>query len=160
MDEYVQNSINVRRSTIYDNYHNVPPEIEAKINDIFERMMEFGEKYTDVLEFENDFALSDLNNEYIAIFTDLATVNGPGTVSFKDSAFNPKNYSDVDLKEMAKDTIKQDIKYHIKDTIVAKRHETAIERDQALREIPIVGEVIQAKRTMDTLGRVFGRKRK
>ena len=160
MDEYIQNSINVRKSTIYDNYHNVPPEIEAKINDIFERMVEFGEKYTDVLEFENDLQQSDLNKEYVAIFTDLAMVNGPDSISFKDSAFNPKNYSSDDLKTIAKDTIKQDIRYRINDAITEKRHETYIERDQALRDIPVVGEVIQAKRTMDTLGRVFGRRRK
>lgn len=158
MDEYVQNSINVRKSTIYDNYHNVPPEVEAKIDDIFERMVEFGEKYTDVIAFENDFQQSDLNKEYIAIFTDLAVVNGPDSISFKDSAFNPKNYSSDDLKEMGKRELKEDARYLVKDAIVSELHKTAIERDQALRDIPVVGEIIQAKRTIDMLGRFRRRK--
>ena len=72
MDNIIKQSIEGRKNAIFNSYEVTDKVMINKIDDLFNRINDFGEKYNDVGTFESEFANSPLNNEYINIFTELA----------------------------------------------------------------------------------------
>lgn len=149
MNEYVKYSIDGRKNAFYSAYDIQDDEIKRKIEDLFSRIEAFGETCSDAQDFEAKFAVSELNQEYINLFTEVATKCAP---IVRETVENP------DVKTTGQyiaDEIKDEIDYQVKDmTLPARR----IAREQAYntaRRTPIVGDVMQAKQTADLFGGLF-----
>ena len=95
------------------------------------KQMKVGEKYNDVGSFESDFTSSSLNNEYINIFTELAMKGVSNSMP--------------SVGEMVADCVGTEIK----NSILPSRAVRADRRDNAIRNIPIVGDIVDAGQKID-----------
>ena len=73
MNDLVKASIEGRKNAIFSAYDITEQSIIDKIEDLFKRINEFGETCTDSMDFESKFASSELNQEYVELFTEIAT---------------------------------------------------------------------------------------
>ena len=73
MEEYTKQSIDARYDAFFNAYEINDDYIKDDIEDLFKRIREFGESCKDIGEFEQKFASSPLNQEYIDLFTEVAT---------------------------------------------------------------------------------------
>lgn len=135
MDKVIKQTIDARKNAIYSSYKVSDKKMNEKIDDLFKRINEFGEKYKDVNEFEAEFAKSPLNNEYTNIFVELAKVD--------ISASKPST------GEMVADRVVSEVKNRTGLTRAAR----ANARDKAIRDIPIVGDIVDAKQKFDFFAR-------
>ena len=69
MNENIKASIESRKNAIFSLYE---VKDDSKINNLFKKIEEFGTQCADLTEFETKFTTSELNNEYIALFTELS----------------------------------------------------------------------------------------
>ena len=149
MDEQIKNSINVRKSSIYD-YYNLNDAMNSKVEEYFKRVEEFAKDCKDVADFETKFQASPLSQEYMGLFTELATTCSPkGAMKAQAEAFKER-----DFKQDAKD----ELEYQMKDATMPARRMAREQMDRQLRSTPILGDAIQAKQTFDLFGK-FRRKK-
>ena len=73
MDKNVKMSIDNRKNVIFTTYDIKDEKMLKKIDGLFDKINSFGEKCGDVNEFETKFAASPLNQEYMDLFTGIAT---------------------------------------------------------------------------------------
>ena len=73
MEEYTKQSIDARYNSFFSAYYIEDESIKNKIEDLFVRIRELGETAKDNGDFETKLASSPLNNEYIELFTEVAT---------------------------------------------------------------------------------------
>ena len=71
MSEGIRASIQVRWDTIIT-YYDVNGAVKAKVEDYFARLEQFSLTCTDQADFEQKFAASPLNQEYMDLFAELA----------------------------------------------------------------------------------------
>ncbi len=141
MNELIKNSIDARKNAIYNAYEINDDKEKDKINDLFNRIEEFAKKYEDLGEFEANFASSPLNQEYIDLFTFVAT--NYKAKEYKQSETITNNNNEV------LDEIGSEAKYLVDDLTHPARHAAREKFDSQLRDIPVVGDAIQAKQTFD-----------
>ena len=135
MDNIIKQSIDGRKNAIFSSYNVTDQKMIKKIDDLFNRINEFGEKYNDVGTFETEFANSSLNNEYINIFTELAMKGVSNSMS--------------SVGEMVADRVGTELK----NTVLPSRALRADQRDAAIRNIPIIGDVVDAGQKLDLLNK-------
>ncbi len=149
MDEQIKNSINVRKSSIYD-YYNLNDAMNSKVEDYFKRVEEFAGDCKDVADFETKFQTSPLSQEYMGLFTELATTCSPkGAMKAQAEAFKERDF---------KQDMKEELEYQMKDATMPARRMAREQMDRQLRSTPIIGDAIQAKQTFDLFGK-FRRKK-
>ena len=134
MDDIIKQCIDGRMS-VFNNYNITDESILKKIDDLSKKINEFGEGCKDAMEFNDKFMKSPLNDEYNNLVVEVAK---SGVKSDMPSA-----------GEVIADTVIDRAKTKIRPS----RANLADKRDQALRDIPVVGDVMQARQTMDLLGR-------
>lgn len=127
MVEVIKQSIEARKNAIFSSYNVEDKKMLDKIDNLFKKINDFGEKFTDVNEFEKEFANSSLNNDYINIFVELSKVGAPGIG----------------------ETILESAANEVVSAVMPSRAVIADKRDQALRDIPVVGDIMQAGQTID-----------
>ena len=91
----------------------------------------FREKYTDVSAFEAEFANSPLNSEYMNIFVEIAQ---------SEIKSNKPSVGEV---------VADRVGTEVKNRIMPSRAVRADKRDQALRNIPVIGDVIDVGQKID-----------
>lgn len=134
MNDIVKQSIDGRKTAIFNSYNITDQGILDKIEDLFKRINEFGEKFDDVGAFESEFASSPLNNEYINIFTEIAQKEVGSQVSVGD-------------------VVADRVGTEIKNSVMPSRAVIADARDSAIRSIPVVGDAIDVKQKIDFFSR-------
>ena len=145
MDSIVKASIEARKNSLFQLYEINDQSFLNKIEEIIAEMEKLSENCLDSADFEAKLAVSPLNDKYIALFSEAATrfkskVDG----SVVENVNQGNMFVDTDNDTM--DTLKE-----IADTITRPLRKTAqLEIDSAIREIPVVGDVIQASRIVDT----------
>lgn len=72
MDKYINQSITARREAFEANFE-IDAEAQGKIDVLFAEIEKLGAKCKDVGEFETEFAKSPLNQQYLDLFTEIAT---------------------------------------------------------------------------------------
>ena len=127
MVEVIKQSIEARKNAIFSSYNVEDKKMLDKIDNLFKKINDFGEKFTDVNEFEKEFANSSLNNDYINIFVELSKVGAP-------------SIGETILESAANEVVS---------AAMPSRAVIADKRDQALRDIPVVGDIMQAGQTID-----------
>ena len=135
MDSIIKQTIDARKSVIFDNYNITDKSLIDKIEDLFIRINEFGEKFDDVNKFEAEFAKSTLNSEYTNIFIQLANIEVKNNMP--------------SVGEVVADRIGSEVK----NRIIPSRAVRADARDKALRNIPVVGDIINSRQKLDLLNK-------
>jgi hypothetical protein len=141
MDEYVKMSIDSRKNAINSMYDLHKEDVD-KVNNLFERIEEFGKSCSSATDFENIFATSELNTEYISVFTDIAT----------KYQMKPQNQEIVNAKtateEIAED-IKEEAEYLMDTTTQPFRAKANQEMTNQMRSMPIIGDIMYASQLKD-----------
>ena len=135
MNDIVKGSVESRKNAIYDNYDIKDENFKKELDDFFKRLEEYAGGFNDVMEFETSFASSPLSSEYTNLFTKIMTSGQPP----------------VKEENLVASEIKEEINYQA-------RRVSREATDRALRNMPVVGDVIQARQTMDLFNK-FRRKK-
>ncbi|MBQ1373737.1 hypothetical protein IIY66_02965 [Candidatus Saccharibacteria bacterium] len=158
MDKYIKQSIDSRKQAIAAAYE-VPTDAQKKIDKLFTEIEALGTKCTDVGDFEAKFAASSLNQQYLDLFTEIAT-----TSQAKSSA--PKVLKASIGKAIAGDaaaSVAEDAAGKAIDAALPTRasvHQAA--RDAAMG-VPVLGNAMdigQKASYAAHLGKLFGGKKK
>ena len=134
MDDVVKQCIDGRMN-VFNNYNVTDETVLNKIEDLSKKMNEFGEECKDAMEFNDKFMKSPLNDEYNNLVVEVAK---SGVKADMPSA-----------GEVIADTVIDRAKTKIRPS----RAVMADKRDQAIRDIPVVGDVVQANQTFDLFKR-------
>ena len=152
MNDLVKNSIDSRKNAVFSAYNITDQSIIDKIEDLFKRINEFGEGCTDTMDFETKFAVSPLNQEYIGLFTEIATSCTPIVRQTEERQVK----SD---EEYRKEEIESEIRYQTRSATEPIRRQIHQETYSAALRTPIVGDIISAKNQIDFFSK-FKKKKK
>ena len=143
MNNLVKNSIESRRQAVLNSYKIEDKELLNKIEELFNKINEFGETCDDSMEFETKFASSNLNQEYIDLFTKIATSCMP---IIHESEERNDIKSDA---EYILDDITSEVKYQIESATGPIRRKLTQEAYDKVRDIPIARDVLNVKQHID-----------
>ena len=146
MNEMVKMSIDGRRNAFFSAYEVKDDNLVKEINDLFMKIEEFGSNCKDAMEFETAFATSPLNTEYINLFTKIAGSCKP--IVYESEPVNVK--SD---EEIAREELESDARYIAREATLPARRLAREKVESAARNTPVVGDLMQAKQTMDLFGK-------
>lgn len=126
----VDQSIKSRKDAFASAYE-LNPEAEKEVDELFARIKEFGKNCKDGMDFESKFAASDLNAEYINLFTKIATTCKCKMQPVED---NPNVESDAEFfaREAA-----EDLEYAMDSATQPLRHEAYEKSKEALRSTEV-----------------------
>ncbi len=151
MNDMVKMSIDGRKNAFFSAYEINDENLINEINDLFKRIEDFGKDCTDNMQFETAFATSPLNTEYINLFTKVAQTCKP--IVREETPVNVK--SD---EEYLKEELESEARYQMREATLPARRIAREAVDKAARRTPILGDVIQAKQTMDLFGKFKNKK--
>ena len=154
MNESIKISIDARKNAFYNAYNITDNTIKNKIDDLFIRIEELGKTCSDSMNFESKFATSELNQEYINLFTEIATTCSPITYESEER---------TDIKsdsEYIVDDALSEAKYIAEDISSPLRHQAYQATYDAARDIPVVGQVMEANQYINLFNKVTGKNKK
>ena len=144
MDKLIKQSIDARKNAFLASYK-VDAEMQKKIDALFAGIDKLGEKCKDVGEFETEFQKSPLNQQYLDLFTEIAT-KGATKNAMKGAAIGA-------VQSVAEQALRNVVPTR------AAVHQKAY--DEA-RKIPGVGDAIDAAEKASYAGhlaKLFGKKK-
>ncbi|MBO4245356.1 MAG: hypothetical protein J5892_01295 [Bacilli bacterium] len=141
MDENIKNSIKARKEAFTNAYIIEDQSLLKMIDDLFNKINEFGTTCRDVMDFETKFAISPLNQEYIDLFTKIATTSKPIIYESNEDVKSDAEY--------LKDEIMDDLKYASKEITRPVRRNIKAKLYDKVRDIPGVSQVMLAKQYHD-----------
>lgn len=145
MDQFIKNSIDARYNAFTSSYV-INDDLKKKIDDLFKKINKLGEESKDVMDFENKFASSPLNNEYTNLFTEIAS---------SSQVIIPKSVDEEKSKTSeVMDEIASDAKYLVDDITMPARRKAREELDSKLRDTPL-GKIEQLSNTANVFKRIF-----
>ena len=148
MDSIVKASIDGRKAAFFSAYEIKDENLIKEINELFNKINEFGEGCSNSTQFETAFATSPLNTEYINLFTKVAQSCPP--IVREETPVNVK--SD---EEQLKEELESEARYRAKEATLPARRIAREAVTQAARRTPIVGDVMQAKQTFDLFSKLI-----
>ena len=150
MEESVKLSIEGRKNAIFNAYE-VPDNMQAHIKELFNKIEELGKSCKDSADFEAKFASGPLNAEYTQLFTDLA-------MSGAKCKFGPApgEIEEVDQAEVAKDLAKDYAEMEVEGAVQHVRGRAYRAAESKVRDIPVIGDAIDAKRKFDFFKTITG----
>ena len=154
MDGLVKRCIDARKEAFFNAYEINDEDIKNKIDDLFNRINEFGEGCSDSADFETRFASSDLNQEYIKLFTEVATTCKP--IVYENKADEIIKTDDERLNE----EITSEIKYQLENATMPLRRKARQEVYDKVRDIPGIGDAMEVKQHIDFFSRFKKKKDK
>ena len=150
MDKNIEQSIKVRKDVIFSTYDVKDEKILKKIDGLFEKISDFGKKCKDVSEFETKFAASSLNQEYMNLFTEIAT----NSASKQAAGQVAESMAGGVVEGMARNAL---------GNVVPTRASARQAVDDTLRKTPVVGDVLDISQKagyVAHLGKLFGGRKK
>lgn len=148
MNEFVQGAIDVRRRTLLDAYVIRDPIFHERMREVFDEMAELGESCPDAADFEAALAQSPANARYYDLCAHAATSFQPrqADTQIPDSSLTPGEIAQrvADRGERLLDSATGPIRRAVYE-----------ERRQQIEDIPVVGDLMQASRTMSVLKKWF-----
>jgi len=147
MDQVIKQSIDARKMAFSSAYE-LTDAYKKKVNDLFQRIEEFGKNCSDAVDFETKFSGSSLNSEYTNLFTEVAA-------NCKYILPPPVDNSDVKSdKEYLRDEVLSEAKYIAKDLTLPARRKAREEFDKKMRDTPL-GKIEQIRNTASVFKRFF-----
>ena len=145
MDKYIESSIKARKDAIFNAYSVTDEGILKKIDSLFSEIEKLGRDCKDVSDFENKFAASPLNQNYMDIFTELAqaqaTANMAGSFAKQAAVGAATNAARGAIMSAANGAVP---------TSRAAANQKVMD---VARDIPGVGEALEVKQYADFFGR-------
>ena len=140
MEEIITNCVETRKNAIYSTYNVGEGKAKNKIEDYFKRLEEFAKECKDITDFETKFATSPFAKEYTDLFVMLSTD-----------------------KQAVMKSVGEDVAYVGREIVDGLTHKARMDARQEAHDkvmnIPILGDVIQAKQTLDLFSK-FKKKKK
>ena len=147
MNEMVKNSVEARKQAIYNAYNIDDNNIKKTLDDFFNELEKFASKYNDIMDFENAFQSSELNQKYINLFTEVGSKCKPKVMESQEyedtTEYNDRSDAEYILDEMGR-PIRRQARQQIDDT---------------LRSTPIIGDVMEVKQHIDLFNKFKGNKK-
>ena len=128
----VETAIKGRKDAFFTAYDIKNEDTKHEIDVLFERINEFGKSCSDYADFETKFATSPLNQEYIALFTKVATTEKSKLQPVEDQPADTESESDRLAREAA-----DDARFAVKEAMSPLRHQAYEARTQALRSTKV-----------------------
>lgn len=150
MNDIVKMSIDSRRNAFFSAYEINDENLINEIDELFSKIYEFGETCSST-DFETKFLSSSLNTEYINLFTKVAQSCKP--IVREEVPVNVK--SD---EEYLKEELESEARYRAREATLPVRRAAREAATRVARNTPIVGDVMQAKQTLDLFSK-FRRKK-
>ena len=152
MNKDIQNSIDARKLAFYSAYKIDDENLQQEINELFDQINKLGATCTDVMDFENKFQNSSLNQAYMELFKKTALACKPIIINeindaVDDKAEDVKNEIVSDLSNAASEItrpVRRRIKWRIYDF---------------LRDVPIIKEFIIARQYKEFGKSIVGSKK-
>ena len=132
----IKTAINGRKDAFFTAYDITDQNVINDINELFGRIEELGKTCKDYLDFESKFAASPLNQEYINMFTKVATSCTSKLQPVEDKPADTESDSERLAKEAA-----DDARFAVEEAMSPLRHQAYEARTQALRSTK-VGDAI------------------
>lgn len=128
----VETAIKGRKDAFFAAYDIKNEDIKHEIDTLFERINDFGKSCSDYTDFETKFATSPLNQEYIALFTKVATTEKSKLQPVADQPADTESDSERLAREAA-----DDARFAVKEAMSPLRHQAYEARTQALRSTKV-----------------------
>lgn len=154
MNDLVKTSIESRKTAIFNGYEITDENLINKIEELFKRINEFGETCTDNMDFETKFATGQLNQEYINLFTKIATTCPQKSVQ------NVENREVKSDAQYVLEDVESELKYQMDNATMPMRRQMREEAERTARNTPVIGEIMEAKQYADLFGKFFKKKKK
>lgn len=158
MDKYVKQSIDARKGALSASYK-IDAGMQKKVDALFSEIEKLGAKCKDVGEFEAEFAKSPLNQQYLDLFTEVATTSTAKSAAPKVSkAEIGKMVAGGTAAGVAESAMDQAI-----NEVVPTRASVHQKASDVVRDIPVVGDAIdigQKASYAAHLGKLFGKRKK
>lgn len=123
--------IDSRKNAILSSITEKDEELERRVDEYFEKVEEFASTCSDIADFENKFATSDLAKEYASLFT---------------MAMNTNQEEDINVAKEVGNEIADDI-YR------GARRQARQEAYDKVRDIPVIGDAMTVKQHFDFFSR-------
>jgi hypothetical protein len=150
MNEYVKMSIDARKNAFFNAYEITNDSIKNKIEDLFNRINEFGSTCSDAQDFETKFASSPLNTEYINLFTEVATSCTP--ITYESEPRDVQTTGEYIMSD-----IESEARYIADDLSMPARRAARQEAYDKARDIPILGDALYVKQNVDFFNSITGK---
>ncbi len=150
----VKYSIDGRKNAFSTTYE-LTDEIKKEIDELFVRIEEFGNTCVDGSDFETKFATSPLNQEYITLFTKVATTCPMKGQSAPVTAQQPTQST----AELIAEEAASDLKYAVDSATQPIRHAARSAGESAIRSTEIGNAAYGVMNQIDNarqLGNMFG----
>lgn len=150
MDKNIEQSIKTRKDVIFMTYDVKDEKVLKKVDGLFEKIGGLGAQCKDVGEFESKFAASPLNQEYMNLFTEIATKS----VSKQVAEQAATSMAGGVIEGMARSAL---------GNVVPTRASAKQVVDDTLRKTPVVGDVFDISQKagyVAHLGKLFGGRKK
>lgn len=142
MESSIKNSIDARKNAIYNSYTNLSQNYKEKVETLFNKINELGESCNNLMDFETKFSTSTLNQEYITLFTEIATNN--------NSTLTPNSFDDEkDKYSYEEKEIMNELEYQLDNATLDARSKVREEIYDKARNIKGIGEILEAKQHFD-----------
>ena len=157
MNEYVAQTIKARKDAIFNAYE-LNADGKKKVDFLFEKIKKFGTKFKDVGEFEAEFAKSPLNQQYLDLFTEIAT-----SMSAKGAASAAKPSIGGIVAGGIVGGVADRVATEAKNAVLPTRAAVHQKAYDAARDVPVLGNAIdigQKASYAAHLGKLFSKKTK
>lgn len=146
MDEIIMANIKARYDAFFNAYEIKDLKIKKEIDDLFKNINKLGETINNSEEFETKFLASQLNTNYINLFTKISKTCKPIVYE--------SNNEVKDNNHPLLDEIASDAKYIADDITMPARRKAREEFDNKLRDTPL-GKIEQANNMRYLFKRFF-----
>lgn len=147
MDFNVKNAIDIRKQSIFDYYDVKDSATLEEIEKFFQEMIDLGESVEGVIDFESQFANSDLNEKYLNLLKKISLT------SMLKKQHIENVYTSEDVKEDIKDAAKDELEYLGREAVIDAN--SAINRKlgitEKIRQTPILGTTLEIKKHAENI---------
>ena len=145
----IKTAIESRKNAFFSAYDIKDKAVLKKIDDLFARIEEFSKTCSDYADFEAKFAASPLNQEYIALFTEVAQGSTSKLQPIDDTPKDTRSDAEIIADEAL-----DDARFAAKEALSPLRHEAYEARTKLLRSTKVGEAIFNIKNHAETVAGV------
>lgn len=148
MNDQIKLSIDGRKAA-FENTYELDADAKKKIDALFKEIEALGKSCKDSPDFESKLAASPLNQKYIDLFTEISKTCKSKLAPVSDAEINPQPTTG----EIVADLAKNDMEMAVEGAAQSVRGRAYRAGLAKAREMPVIGDAIDAKTKIDLLSR-------
>lgn len=141
----IETAIKSRKDAFFAAYDIKDESLLKEIEDLFDRISEFGKTCSDYMDFETKFATSPLNQEYINLFTKAAT-----TGTSKLQPVQENNEPEISEEERLQAEMADDLRFAAKEATQPLRHQAYMAGTEAMRSTKVGNALFNLNNHLET----------